>query len=97
MMKKTSLLFAGALLLLLSAGISAADFPKCKEACGRYYTCALAVNPNATEAQKDMLKKGCDFNCNKPKYYNKIAGCLGQGDDCKSFSSCIAKEMQANK
>ncbi|MCZ8157191.1 MAG: Cys-rich protein [Leptospira sp.] len=94
-MKKTFLMFSGALLLLLTNSISAADFPKCKEACDKYYSCTLAVNPNATEEQKNMLRKGCDFNCNRAKYYNKIAGCLSQGDNCKSFSSCIIKEMQA--
>lgn len=94
-MKKTLLVFSGALLLLFTSGLTAADFPKCKEACDKYYSCTLTVQPNATEEQKNMLRKGCDFNCNKAKYYNKIAGCLSQGENCKTFSSCIIKEMQA--
>ncbi|TGN11993.1 Cys-rich protein [Leptospira ilyithenensis] len=92
-MKKTILLLAGVSLLLITSNLMAADFPKCKEACDRFYTCSVQVNPQATEDQKQMLKKGCDFNCNKPKYYNKIAACLAAGDSCKTFSSCIMKEL----
>ncbi|GBF49503.1 lipoprotein [Leptospira ryugenii] len=94
-MKQTITASLGLLLALSVLPLSAADFPKCKEACDKYYSCTLSANPNATEEQKSMVRKGCDFNCNRPKYYNKIAGCLSQGSDCKAFSSCIIKEMQA--
>ena len=55
------------------------------------------LKENATEEQKSTLRRGCEFNCNRPKYYNKIASCLTAGDTCKAFSTCIMKEMQTNK
>lgn len=96
-MKKTNRFFSILVLVLFTGSIQAADFPKCKEACDKFYSCSVQVNPNATEEQKSTLRRGCEFNCNRPKYYNKIASCLSAGDTCKAFSSCIMKEMQANK
>ncbi len=79
-------------------GLESQEFPKCKEACDKYYNCTVQVNPNATQEQKDMLRKGCNFNCNKPKYYNQIAGCLTtSGATCKTFSDCIVAQMQTGK
>ncbi|WP_167884158.1 Cys-rich protein [Leptospira idonii] len=93
-MKKTICLVSASLSLFLGLSLNAADFPKCKEACEKYYNCSIQVHPTATEDQKQMLKKGCDFNCNKPKFYNQIAGCLtSSGNTCQSFSACIMKQM----
>ncbi|MDF3821074.1 Cys-rich protein [Leptospira sp. 96542] len=98
-MKKTKRFFSIlAALVLFSGTLTAADFPKCKEACDKFYNCTLQVNPSATEEQKNMLRRGCEFNCNRPKYYTKISSCLtSAGDTCKNFSACIGKEMQAMK
>ncbi|MCU0823347.1 MAG: Cys-rich protein [Leptospira sp.] len=93
---KKILLFS--IFLLGTFSLAAQEFPKCKEACDKFYDCSVQVNPNATEEQKSILRKGCNFNCNKPKYYSKIAACLtNSGETCKSFSNCIMKEMKAQK
>lgn len=95
MKKNLSLLFL-ALACLVGTGLFAQEFPKCKESCDKFYNCTVQVNPSATEEQKEMLRKGCNFNCNRAKYYSKISGCLtSSGATCQSFSDCIATQMQA--
>lgn len=85
-------IFAG---FALHTSLTANQFPKCNAACDKYYQCATQAHPNATDEQKDMLKKGCELNCNKAKYYPSIASCFDKGgNSCQTYWSCISSAMQ---
>jgi Cys-rich protein (TIGR04453 family) len=94
-MKHLKLLITISLLCNGLIGLSAQNFPKCPAACGKYYSCVVEKNPNATEEQKNMLKKGCEFNCNRAKYYGQISACYDKsGSSCKTYWDCITKAVQ---
>jgi Cys-rich protein (TIGR04453 family) len=94
-MKKIMLLTVILLGLGLSSQVTANPFPKCEAACNKYYSCVVATNPGATEDQKQLIKKGCELNCNKTKYYASIASCYDKsGGTCQSYWSCITSAMK---
>jgi Cys-rich protein (TIGR04453 family) len=94
-MKKTILFTAILLAFGLLGNLSANKFPKCEDACQKYYTCVVSANPNASEENKDMLRKGCNLNCNKTKYYKSIESCYDKSQgSCKVYWNCITKALQ---
>ncbi|WCL48324.1 Cys-rich protein [Leptospira sp. GIMC2001] len=87
-------------LLMIGIGIFSqvplqAEFEKCPAACSQYYNCVVERNPNATADQKDMLKKGCELNCKKPKYYKSIEACYDKSkNSCQVYWNCITAAVQ---
>lgn len=95
-MKKLTIFISLLWTISFVADLTAADnFPKCSAACNKYYSCVVEKNPNATSDQKDKLKKGCELNCNKAKYYNQISACYDKGaNSCVVYWNCITKAVQ---
>lgn len=94
-MKKTILATLILLAIGIGSNINANKFPKCEAACNKYYTCVVNQNPNATEENKEMLRKGCNLNCNKTKYYKSIESCYDKSQgSCQVYWNCITKALQ---
>lgn len=80
---------------LASQGVVGNSFPKCEDACNKYYNCVVERQPNATDEQKDLLRKGCNANCRKAKYYPKIEKCYDKSQgSCVSYWNCITQAIQ---
>jgi Cys-rich protein (TIGR04453 family) len=81
--------------LLATEQVLSNAFPKCEAACSKYYDCVVQAQPKASEEQKDLLRKGCNANCNKAKYYPKIEKCYDKSQgSCTAYWNCITKAMQ---